>query len=134
MGVFFDFTDSVFTDIIIPNFVSEQYIEECKDNDDLRRKVVKFITTIADIYNVGLESLTKLRDQKVEYFIQNQQSYKDTESHYRIITELAESYYSDHARFHGESYQAPHPSTRNTVCGSFLPCKAAAEPDIHDPA
>lgn len=94
-GQFFDFTDSVFTDIIIPNFVSEQYIEECKDNDDLRRKVVKFITTIADIYNVGLESLTKLRDQKVEYFIQNQQSYKDTESHYRIITELAESYYSD---------------------------------------
>lgn len=94
-GQFFDFTDSVFTDIIIPNFVSEQYIEECKGNDDLRRKVVKFITTIADIYNVGLESLTKLRDKKVEYYIQNQQSYKDTESHYRIIAELAESYYSD---------------------------------------
>ena len=94
-GRFFDFSDSVFTDITIPNIVSEQYIEECKSNDELRRKVVKFITAVADTYDVGLESLTKLRNKKIEYFIQNQKLYKDSESHYRIITQLAEAYYSD---------------------------------------
>ncbi|KWW29928.1 MAG: Uncharacterized protein AUK63_1155 [bacterium P3] len=94
-GQYFDFSDGIFTDIKIPNLVSEQYIEDCKDNDDLRRKVVKFITSIADIYEINVDSQTKLRDSKLVFFIQNQQLYKNNESHYRIISQLAEAFNSD---------------------------------------
>lgn len=94
-GRYFDIHSNPFPDVKIPNLVSEQYLDEYKDNDDLRRKIMKFMSMIADSFDVGVETQTKLRNLKLEYFAKNQAFYKNSESHYRIITQLAEAYNAD---------------------------------------
>lgn len=94
-GKFFDVTENPFPDIQIDNLVSEEYISIYSGDDNLRRNVIKLIVSIADSYNVKCESATQLRDLKLRYFAKHQEYYAQSESHYKIIGELANSYYSD---------------------------------------
>lgn len=94
-GRYFDIEKDPFKDIVIGNLVSEDYIDDCKEDNNLHRNVKEFIKAIADNYGCRRETLTQLRNEKLEYFIRHQQEYYNTEAHYKIICELAEIYKGD---------------------------------------
>lgn len=94
-GTYFDIDFDLFNEIKIDNFVSEEYINLCEGNDSLRRNVIKLITAIADYYKVKVESSTRLRNYKIQYFITRQILFKDTEAHYSIISKIASCYNHD---------------------------------------
>ena len=50
---------------------------------------------LGDTYGASLETLTGLRDVKIQYFLENQADYNDPETHYRIIRDIAEAYRVD---------------------------------------
>ncbi len=95
-GRFFDIDIDPFMDVSISNLVSEVYIDDCENDNDLRRNVIKLITTIADHYNVGRENLTQLRNAKLKYFAKHQSEFYESETHYKIIGELADAFERDH--------------------------------------
>ena len=94
-GKFFDIEIDPFKDVSINNLVSEVYIDNCNNDNDLRRNVIKLITAIADHYKVGLESLTQLRNAKLKYFAKHQSEFYETEAHYNIISEFADVFVGD---------------------------------------
>lgn len=92
---YFDIDIDPFKDVAISNLVSEVYIDNCVNDNDLRRNVVKLITAIADHYKVGLENLTQLRNAKLRYFAKHQSDFYQTEAHYNIIGEFANAFERD---------------------------------------
>ena len=97
-GKYYDIEINPFPDIEINNLVSEEYITITED-DTQRRNVIKFLVSIADAYGVKSENATQLRNLKLSYFAKHQDYYAQTEAHFRIIGELANSYYSDTVGF-----------------------------------
>lgn len=93
-GKYYDIETNHFPDIVINNLVSEEYITNTED-DNQRRNVIKLLVSIADTYGIKAENATQLRDLKLNYFSKNQDYYAQSEAHFRIIGELADSYYSD---------------------------------------
>ena len=94
-GKYYDVTINPFPDIQIDNLVSEDYITTHSGDDIQRRNVIKFIGTIGDTYNVKCENATQLRDLKLRHFAKHQEYYAQSEAHYKIIGELANTYNSD---------------------------------------
>ncbi len=94
-GRYFDIEYIPFPDIVIGKMLSEQYITDCHDNDEVRRNVVKLITLLADVFNVKCETATQLRNYKLKYFLSHQRDYNNDEAHYRIIGQLNDAYNKD---------------------------------------
>lgn len=94
-GKYFDIDIDPFKDVVISNLVSEVYIDNCGNDYDLRRHVIKLITAIAGHYKVGLENLTQLRNAKLRYFAKHQSEFYQTEAHYNIIGEFADDFERD---------------------------------------
>lgn len=94
-GRYFDLPIIPFPEIVIGKLVSEQYIEDCAENDELRRNVSRLITLMGDTFNSKCETATQLRDYKLKYFLSHQRDFHDTEDHYRIIAQLNEAYNKD---------------------------------------
>ena len=94
-GRYFGINPGVFNEIEIANQLSEHYISDCGDNDNLRRGVINFIKLIADNYSKKCETKTQLREAKLRYFIENQKEYLDLKQHYSIISQLADAYNDD---------------------------------------
>ena len=95
-GKYFDITLNPFPDIQIDNLVSEEYITTQYGDNSQRRKIINLIVAIADAYDVKCENATQLRNLKLRYFVKNQVYYANSETHYKIISELAEIFISDH--------------------------------------
>lgn len=93
-GKFYDVDINPFPDVEINNLVSEEYIT-CTEDDTHRRNVIKLIVVIGDNYEVKAESATQLRNLKLSYFAKHQDYYAQSESHYKIIGELAKAYNAD---------------------------------------
>lgn len=93
-GKFYDVDINPFPDVEINNLVSEEYIT-CTEDDTQRRNVIKLLVSIGDNYNVKAENATQLRNLKIAYFAKHQDYYAQSESHYRIIGELAKAYNTD---------------------------------------
>lgn len=94
-GKYFDLATTPFPDIIIGNLVSERYITDCGENEELKRKVIKLITLLADAFDVKCETVTQLRDFKLKFFMSHQRDYLQGDAHYRIIAQLNETYNRD---------------------------------------
>ena len=94
-GSYFDVNSDTFNEIEIGNLLSEYYISDCGDNDNLRRGVVKFIKLIADNYSKRCETKAQLREAKLRCFIENQEEYLSVEQHFSIISQLADEYNDD---------------------------------------
>ncbi len=94
-GKFFDLPIIPFPEIIIGNLVSEQYIQDCGENEELKRNVIKLITLVADTFKVKCETATQLRDYKLNYFFSHQRDFSKGDEHYRIIAQLNEAYNKD---------------------------------------
>lgn len=94
-GQYFDVDLNLFPDIEIGNLVSEEYLSECGEDLSKRREIIKFITLIADHFCQKCESPTQLRNTKLEYYAAHQDLYKDSDAHYRIIGQLADSFVND---------------------------------------
>lgn len=94
-GKYFDVAVNTFPDIELGYLVSEDYINECTEDDNQRRNVIKLIVAIADCYEVKCESATQLRNLKLQYFVNHQDYYAKSEAHFRIIGEIATAYNSD---------------------------------------
>lgn len=93
-GKFYDIDINPFPDIEINNLVSEEYIN-CIEDDTQKRNVIKLIVSIADNYDVKAKNVTQLRNLKLKYFAKHQDYYAHSETHYRIIGELANAYNTD---------------------------------------
>jgi hypothetical protein len=94
-GKYFDLPLIPFPEVIIGNLVSEQYILDCGENEELKRNVTKLITLIADTFKVKCETATQLRDYKLKYFLSHQRDFTKNDDHYRIIAQLNEAYNKD---------------------------------------
>lgn len=93
-GQYFDLDGIILSDIVPEYFANEIYLTDCPKGEE--RKVKDFMKLIADTYNVSLDTLTKIRDEKIYYFCNNQSLYhEDKNLHYRIIKDIAESYAKD---------------------------------------
>lgn len=94
-GKYFDLTTNPFPDIVVGILVSEKYITDCGDKEELRRKVVKFVKLMADSFGMKCETATQLRDFKLKFFMSHQRDYIQGDTHYKIIAQLNEAYNRD---------------------------------------
>lgn len=94
-GKYFDIEKETYPDIKISYIASEVYIEDCHNNDNLRRQIIDFFKFLGDTYDSKCETSTSLRRAKLEFYSKHQNSYLKDDSHYRIISELAKDYNED---------------------------------------
>lgn len=94
-GKYFDLPFIPFPEVVIGNLVSEQYISECGENEELKRNVTKLIILIADTFKVKCETATQLRDYKLKYFLSHQRDFIKNDDHFHIIAQLNEAYNKD---------------------------------------
>lgn len=92
-GRYFNLADNPLADILPDFFVSEEYLDD--EDPKVQRNVKDFMKMLGDTYGASLETLTGLRDVKIQYFLENQADYNDPETHYRIIRDIAEAYRVD---------------------------------------
>lgn len=93
-GKYFDLDGAPIPDITPGYFVSESYLTDCPE--DATRKIKDFMKLIADIYEGALDTLTKMRDAKIRYFLEHQDDYAgNREAHNRIIRDIAKEYEVD---------------------------------------
>ena len=94
-GKYFDLPIIPFPEVKIGSLVSEQYIQGCGENEELKRNVIKLITLVADTFKVKCETATQLRDYKLNYFFSHQRDFSKGDEHYLIIAQLNEAYNKD---------------------------------------
>lgn len=109
-GIFRNVTDTIITgrflgidvvllpEITIGNFVSEDYLAD-SDGESVRL-VKSFLGLLADVYNVGIDTATELRDYKISFYAQNHGfqrdlASRDVSAHFKLIGELADEWYKD---------------------------------------
>ena len=94
-GRYYDIECNPLPEVVVPVFVSEEYLKMASGNDSLRRNIQNFIVLLADTYKVGIETATKLRETKIKKFCTHQESYSSEDIHYSIIGYLADEYNRD---------------------------------------
>lgn len=92
-GRYFNLNDNPLADILPVYFVSEEYLDD--GDPKVQRNVKDFMKMLGDTYEVSLDTITGLRDVKIQYFLENQTDYNDPDAHYRIIRDIAEAYRVD---------------------------------------
>lgn len=93
-GKYFDLEGAPIPDVTPGYFVSETYLTDCPE--EATRKVKDFMKLIADNYEASLDTLTKMRDAKIKFFLNNQDDHaEDRGIHNRIVRDIAKAYASD---------------------------------------
>lgn len=94
-GKYFDLPIVPLPEVEILNLVSEKYLSDCGENEELKRNVTKLITLVADTFNSKCENATQLRNYKLKYFLSHQRDFTKNDDHYRIIAQINEAYNKD---------------------------------------
>lgn len=94
-GRYYDIEKDTLIQIQISNLISEEYLNLASGNENLRRNIRKLIVLLADTYEVGIETSTKLREVKIEHFCSHQEDFLSEDVHYQIIGYLADEYNRD---------------------------------------
>lgn len=93
-GRFFDIESEPLPDVRPGYFVSEEYLAQ--DNPKVLRNVKDFMRLIADTFGAACDTKTKIRNEKIKYFCQNQSDYSsERQVHDRIIRDLSNEYSAD---------------------------------------
>lgn len=80
-----------YPDINLPNQVSDDYLNDVRDNSTLKANLINLFRFLQDKSNVTfITSSQDLAERKVKHFLSHQKEYSATNAHYRIIGELAE--------------------------------------------
>lgn len=93
-GAYFDLEEDPLPEVVINNLISEEYLGDENTDVEEVRNIKRLIVAVEDCFKGKCDSLTKLHNLKINYFIKNQQRYTD-ETHYAIIAQLAKSYSYD---------------------------------------
>lgn len=88
-GAYYNIDNNPMEMVILPNLVSEEYLNGSHDENE---KIKLFLRLIADNFNCKIDTETALFNEKVSYFLNHQNDYIDTSSHYKIISILANNY------------------------------------------
>ena len=88
-GAYYNIDSNPMGMVVIPNLVSEEYLNGSNEENE---KVKLFLRLVADKFNRKIDTETGLFNEKVSYFLNHQNDYIDTSSHYEIISILAKNY------------------------------------------
>ena len=88
-GAYYNIDNNPMEMVVLPNLVSEEYLNGSHDENE---KIKLFLRLIADNFNCKIDTETALFNEKVSYFLNHQNDYIDTSSHYEIIAILSNNY------------------------------------------
>lgn len=88
-GAYYNIDNNPMEMVVLPNLVSEEYLNGSHDENE---KIKLFLRLIAENFKCKIDTETALFNEKVSYFLNHQNDYIDTSSHYKIISILANNY------------------------------------------